>query len=73
MPPYEYCQDNSLVAGACVGLKLACSRNNVSVIVVLGHSDCKAMNLLYRIPNEISTPSKSPLSYINKFEKLQYF
>jgi carbonic anhydrase len=33
----------------------------VQAIVVLGHSDCKAMNLLYSLRHEISTPAQGPL------------
>ncbi|CAM4768266.1 unnamed protein product [Rotaria magnacalcarata] len=61
VPPYEYYQNNALVGGECAALELACSRNNVPVIAVFGHSDCKAMNLLYRIRNEIAIPSSNPL------------
>ncbi|CAF1594951.1 unnamed protein product [Rotaria magnacalcarata] len=60
--PYEYYKDNSLVGGECAALELAYSKNNMPMIVVFGHSDCKVMNLLYRIRNEISTPSNIPLS-----------
>ena len=80
VPPYEYYENNSLVGGECAALELACSRNNVPVIAVFGHSDCKAMNLLYKIRDEISTPSKSPLEQwlkthatgtVEQFKKLE--
>ncbi|CAF4158178.1 unnamed protein product [Rotaria sp. Silwood2] len=80
VPPYEYYNNNSVVGGECAALELACSRNNVPVIAVFGHSDCKAMNLLYRIRNEISTPSNSPLEQwlkvhargtVEQFKKLE--
>lgn len=50
------------------------------MIAVFGHSDCKAMNLLYSIRNDISTPSKSPLEQwlkthakgtVDQFKKLE--
>jgi carbonic anhydrase len=80
VPPYEYYENNSIVGGECAALELACSRNNVPVIAVFGHSDCKAMNLLYEIRNDISTPSKSPLEQwlkthakgtVEQFKKLE--
>lgn len=50
------------------------------VITVFGHSDCKAMNLLHSIRNDIDTPSKSPLEQwlkthargtVEQFKKLE--
>jgi carbonic anhydrase len=50
------------------------------MIAVFGHSDCKAMNLLYQIRNDISTPSTSPLEQwlkthakgtVEQFKKLE--
>ena len=49
------------MGGECGALELACSINNVHVIVVTGHSDCKAMNLLYSLRNVISSSAKGPL------------
>ncbi|CAF1079149.1 unnamed protein product [Adineta ricciae] len=80
VPPYDYFEKNNIVGGECAALELACSRNNVPVITVFGHSDCKAMNLLYRIRNEISIPSKNPLDQwlkvhakgtVEQFQKLE--
>nr|ADD91464.1 hypothetical protein [Adineta vaga] len=80
VPSYDYFEKNGIVSGECAALELACSRNNVPVIAVFGHSDCKAMNLLYRIRNEISIPSKNPLEQwlkthakgtVEQFQKLE--
>ena len=69
-----------MVGGECAALELACSRNNVPLIAVFGHSDCKAMNLLYNIRNEITKPSTSPLEQwlkthaqgtVEQFKKLE--
>jgi carbonic anhydrase len=49
------------VGGECGALELACSINKAQVIAVIGHSDCKAMNLLYSIRNDLKSPSKGPL------------
>ena len=50
------------VGGECGALELACSRNNVQVIALLGHSDCKAMNLLHSLRDDVTSPSPtSPL------------
>ncbi|CAF1225555.1 unnamed protein product [Adineta ricciae] len=60
--PHHNCfRNNVTVGGECGALELACSINKVQVIVVIGHSDCKAMNLLYSIRNELKSPSKGPL------------
>ncbi|CAF3736759.1 unnamed protein product [Rotaria sordida] len=60
--PHHNCFRNHVtVGGECGALELACSINKVHVIVVIGHSDCKAMNLLYSIRNDLHLPSKGPL------------
>lgn len=62
MVPHHNCfRNNITVGGECGALELACSFNKVQVIVVIGHSDCKAMNLLYSIRNDLKSPSKGPL------------
>ncbi|CAF3387057.1 unnamed protein product [Rotaria sp. Silwood2] len=80
VPPYDYFENNSIVEGECAVLELACSRNNVPLIAIFDHLDCKTMNLLYRIRNEISIPSKSPLEQwlkthavrtVEQFKKLE--
>ena len=80
VPPYDYFKNTSTIGGEIAALELACSRNNVPVIAVFGHSDCKAMNLLYRIRNEISNQTDSPLEQwlqihakgtIEQFRKLE--
>lgn len=60
--PHHNCfRNHTTVGGECGALELACSMNKVQVIVVIGHSDCKAMNLLYSIRDELKSPSKGPL------------
>jgi len=60
--PHHNCfRNNVTVGGECGALELACSINKVQVIVVIGHSDCKAMNLLYSIRDDLKSPSKGPL------------
>ena len=49
------------MGGECGALELACSINKVQVTVVMGHSDCKAMNLLHSIRGQLENPSKGPL------------
>lgn len=49
------------MGGECGALELACSINKVQVTVVMGHSDCKAMNLLHSIRDQLKEPSKGPL------------
>ena len=80
VPPYDYYEHNCTVGAECAALELACSRNNVPVIAIFGHSDCKAMNLLYQLRNDISTSSTSPLEKwlkthatgtVEKFRKLE--
>jgi carbonic anhydrase len=80
VPCYDYYEKTESIGGECAALELACLRNNVPVIAVFGHSDCKAMNLLYSIRNDISTPSKSPLEQwlkthakgtVDQFKKLE--
>ena len=44
--------------------ELACVLNNVKHVVICGHSDCKAVNLLYDIytdPNAVKPSEFSPL------------
>ncbi|CAF3691355.1 unnamed protein product [Adineta steineri] len=60
--PHHNCfRNNVTVGGECGALELACSINKVQVIAVIGHSDCKAMNLLYSVRNDLKSPSKGPL------------
>jgi len=61
--PHFSCFSNQMtVGGECGALELACSRNNVQVIALLGHSDCKAMNLLHSLRDDVTSPSPtSPL------------
>lgn len=61
--PHHNCFENHVtVGGECGALELACSRNNVQVIALLGHSDCKAMNLLHSLRDNVTSPSpNSPL------------
>jgi carbonic anhydrase len=61
VPNHNCFQNNVTVGGECGALELACSINKVQVIVVIGHSDCKAMNLLYSIRNDMELPAKGPL------------
>jgi carbonic anhydrase len=61
VPHYDCFRNKSTVGGECGALELACSINKVQVICVIGHSDCKAMNLLYSIRNELNSPSQGPL------------
>jgi carbonic anhydrase len=79
--PHHNCFLNkTTVGGECGALELACSINKVQVICVIGHSDCKAMNLLYSIRDELKSPSKGPLEdwlrvhgrgTIEQFKKLE--
>ncbi|CAF4463466.1 unnamed protein product [Rotaria sp. Silwood2] len=80
VPLYDYFKNNSIVGGESAVLELTCSRNNVPLIAIFDHLDCKTMNLLYRIRNEISIPSKSPLEQwlkthavrtVEQFKKLE--
>lgn len=34
------------------GLELSCIINDIRHVIVCGHSDCKAMNLLYKLKSE---------------------
>ena len=61
VPHHDCFKSNTTVGGECAALELACSINKVQVIAVIGHSDCKAMNLLYSIRDEMASPSKGPL------------
>ncbi|XP_045201158.1 beta carbonic anhydrase 1-like [Mercenaria mercenaria] len=55
---------------AAGALDLTCVRNNVRHVVVAGHSDCKAMSLLYDLRTEMDIPSGSPLElWIKKHGK----
>ncbi|KAK3581678.1 hypothetical protein CHS0354_022605 [Potamilus streckersoni] len=42
-------------------LELGCIRNNIRHVVVCGHSDCKAMNLLFTCRHECHKPEGTPL------------
>jgi len=39
-------------------LELACLYNNIDTVVVCGHADCKAMNLVYENRKSVNQPSK---------------
>jgi len=80
VPHYSCFENETAVGGECGALELACSRNNVQAITVFGHSDCKAMNLLYNLRHEITKPSTSPLekwlkthaqATVEQFQKLE--
>ena len=48
----QYCSCSSLVSATSVAtepavFELACVHNSVKHVVICGHSDCKAVNLLY--------------------------
>lgn len=60
------------------GLELACVRNSVRDVVVCGHSDCKAMNMLLTLPKQAQNNEATPLerwldrhgrASIEKFER----
>lgn len=61
VPHYRCFENNTSVGGECGALELACSINKVQVTAVMGHSDCKAMNLLHSIREQLKEPSKGPL------------
>jgi len=65
MMPHSSLVSAQAVATEPAVLELACHLNSVKHVVVCGHSDCKAVNLLYDIhkdPNyKASAPSYSPL------------
>ncbi|CAF1301217.1 unnamed protein product [Rotaria magnacalcarata] len=80
VPNHNCFRNNVTVGGECAALELACSINKAQVIVVIGHSDCKAMNLLYSIRDDLKSPSKGPLEdwlrvhgrgTIEQFKKLE--
>lgn len=45
------------------GLELSCIVNDIKHVIVCGHSDCKAMNLLYKLKNK----EESSLVTINPY------
>lgn len=55
VPNYKILDPNTPRAEAAA-LELACVHNNVNTIVVCGHSDCKAMNLVYENRKEVYDP-----------------
>ncbi len=61
VPRHDHFENETTVGGECGALELACSMNKAQVIVVFGHSDCKAMNLLYSLRNDMSTKAQGPL------------
>lgn len=48
VPHAEHFQDEYFSCEPA-GLELGCVVNNIKHIIVCGHSDCKAMNLLYQL------------------------
>lgn len=82
--PHACSYDPSTVTTEPAALELGCVINNIKDIIVCGHSDCKAMNLLYALqdPNFASLHNQrlSPLrawmsrhasSSLKKLERLQ--
>ena len=65
----KYFSSSSLVSDQSVAtepavFELACVLNNVKHVVICGHSDCKAVNLLYDLhtdPNAVNPTEFSPL------------
>ncbi|XP_060565833.1 beta carbonic anhydrase 1-like [Ruditapes philippinarum] len=58
------------ITSAAGALELTCVRNNMKHVVVAGHSDCKAMGLLFDLRSEIDVPTGSPLElWIKKHGK----
>ncbi|XP_026323334.1 beta carbonic anhydrase 1 isoform X1 [Hyposmocoma kahamanoa] len=51
IPHSEYFLDE-MTSCEPAGLELACIINNIRHIIVCGHSDCKAMNLLYKLKSK---------------------
>lgn len=49
------------------GLELACILNNIRHIIVCGHSDCKAMNLLYQLKSKDESNLVSRYLIITKY------
>jgi carbonic anhydrase len=46
IPKYE-CLETSVPSGTAAALELACVHNNANTIGVIGHSDCKSLNMLF--------------------------
>lgn len=45
-------------------LELGCIINDIRHIIVCGHSDCKAMNLLYKLKSKQESSIVSMIKYI---------
>jgi len=67
MVPHSSLVSSQSTATEPAVLELACVMNSVKHVVICGHSDCKAVNLLYDIhtdpQQELATPSFSPLRH----------
>ncbi|XP_014776038.1 beta carbonic anhydrase 1 [Octopus bimaculoides] len=59
-PPRDAITFNTVTAEAGA-IEVACHLNNVRHIFVCGHSDCKAMNLLFSLKNQCHTHAGTPL------------
>jgi len=60
MPHASVCQGHSMPTEPVL-LQLGCVANNIKDIFICGHSDCKAMNLLYNIRSTLQDQGGSPL------------
>ncbi|CAF0924219.1 unnamed protein product, partial [Didymodactylos carnosus] len=61
VPKYSYFENDTTVGGECGALELACSMYKAEAIVIFGHSDCKALNLLFSIRDQMTSPPQGPL------------